>query len=126
MPAAKFCEEFGKLFKKHRMETGKTLREFCRENGLDHGNMSRMERGRLKPPTGETLDKYLEALGIEAQSDLWYHFHDVASACAGEVPDGIMSDEEVVKKLPVVFKTLRRRRPTDEEIKALIDLIRGA
>ena len=124
MNEARYCQEFGKLFKKHRIEMGKTLREFCRDNGFDHGNISRMERGRQKPPTGESLDRYLAALRIQPQSDLWYEFRDVAAACAGEVPERLMEDEDVVQKLPAVFKTLARKRPTREELDKLMDLLR--
>ena len=124
MAEAKFSQEFGKRFKQSRMAGGKTLREFARENGFDHGNLSRIERGRAKPPTGKTLDKYLTALGIKRESDEWYEFHDLAAACAGEVPEDIMNDEEVVKKLPVVFRTLARRRPSKDELDKLIKIIR--
>ena len=58
----KFCAEFGKLFKERRMALGKTLRQFCREHGLDHGNISKLERGLLKPPTGEKLAEYASHL----------------------------------------------------------------
>jgi len=125
MRTARYSEEFGKLFKEHRLRLGKTLREFCREHGLDHGNMSRIERGRSKPPTGRTLDKYARCLGIEPKTDEWDELHNVAAACAGEVPERLMSDEELVKKLPVVFRTLGRRRPTEQELDELMDLIRG-
>jgi len=124
MAEARFCQEFGKAFKQHRQRTGKTLREFARENGFDHGNLSKIERGRAKPPTGKTLDKYLAALAIKEESDEWYELHDLASACAGEVPETIMNDEEVVKKLPVVFRTLARHRPTKEELDELVRIIR--
>jgi len=124
MGKAKYCEAFGELFKDHRLRLGVTLREFCRQHGLDHGNISRLERGRAKPPTGKTLDKYAECLGIKRESDEWYHLHDVAAACAGEIPETLMSDEELVKKLPVVFRTLGRHRPTQEELDELMELIR--
>ena len=124
MAEAKFCQEFGKAFKESRRRTGKTLREFAREHGFDHGNLSKIERGRAKPPRGRTLDRYLDALGIERESDEWYELHDLASACAGAIPEKIMNDEEVVKKLPVVFRTLARRRPTQEELEELVKIIR--
>jgi len=124
MAEGRYCQEFGKAFKQCRLEKGLTLREFAHSHGFDHGNLSRMERGRAKPPTGKTLDKYLSALGIAEGSDEWYELHDLASACAGEVPEMIMSDEEVVKKLPVVFRTLGRRRPTQEDLDELVKIIR--
>jgi transcriptional regulator with XRE-family HTH domain len=119
-----YCAEFGKFFKECRRMLGKTLREFCREHGLDHGNISKLERGLLKPPTGDTLEKYAKHLGIKPETDEWYELRDKAYACSGEVPPEIMSDEELVKKLPVVFRTLERKKPTKKQLEKLIDLLK--
>lgn len=124
MGETEYCTEFGKLFKKHRKRTGLTLRAFCRKHGLDNGNISKLERGLRRPPTGKTLDKYAKCLGLTPDSDEWYELHDVAAACAGEVPERIMSDEELVKKLPVVFRTFGRSRPSKKELEDLLDTIR--
>ena len=121
---SQYCAEFGSYFKERRRVLGKTLREFCREHGLDHGNISKIERGLLKPPTGDTLEKYASHLGIKPETDEWYELHDKAYACSGEVPPGIMSDEELVKKLPIFFRTLERKKPTTEELNSLIELLR--
>ena len=119
-----YCTEFGKFFKECRLKLGKSLREFCREHGLDHGNISKLERGLLKPPTGETLDRYASCLGIKVGTDAWYELHDKASVCAGEIPPEIMSDEELVRKLPVVFRTLQRNKPDSQQINKLIEILR--
>ena len=37
-------------FSGHRKALGLTLREFCRRNGFDPGNVSRLERGLVPPP----------------------------------------------------------------------------
>ena len=124
MAEAKYCQEFGRRFREIRKLTGLTLRKFCHKHGFDHSNLSKVERGRLKPPTGKKLKQYLDAMGVEAETDEWYELHDMAAACAGEVPEPIMRDEELVKKLPVVFSTLQRERPTEEDLKKLIDIIR--
>jgi len=126
MAEAKYCQEFGDLFRRLRQEAGLTLREFCHRNGFDPANLSKIERGRAKPPTGEALDKYAKALGLEPETDRWYDLHDRASACAGEIPARLMADEEVVKKLPVVFQTLGGKRPSRQALRSLIDLIREA
>lgn len=124
MGEAQYYTQFGNLLKEYRRGSGLSLREFCRRHGFDHGNFSKLERGRLKPPTGKALEKYVEAVGIERETDEWYELHDTAAACAGKVPDRIMSDEQIVRKLPVVFRTLARRRLTEEELHRLIELIR--
>ena len=121
---AAYCAEFGRWFKERRRNLGVTLRAFCRVHGLDHGNMSKIERGLLKPPTGQKLEEYLSYLGIEPETDEWYQFRDVAHACAGEVPETIMRDEELVKKLPMVFRTMARQNPSDEHLQRLVEILR--
>lgn len=118
-----YSDKFGKRFKEVRRQKEWTLRGFCREHGFDHGNLSRIERGLAKPPTGERLRKYLSALGIQEESDLWYELYDLANACAGEIPPEIMEEEELVEKLPVVFRSVGREKPKEEDIETLIDLV---
>ena len=118
------CEEFGREFRRQRLQADMGLREFCRANDLDAAYVSRIERGRVKPPTGEALAPYLQAIGLDPGSPAWQGLQYLASACAGEVPDELMRDEEVVKKLPVVFRVLGNREPTPEDIEHLIDIIR--
>jgi len=85
-----------------------TLRSFCLENGVDAGNWSRMERGSVKPPGERVLECYGEMLGVEVGSEEWYHLLDLGAAGRGAVPGDLMSDGELVGKLPLVFKALRR------------------
>lgn len=115
---------FGTLFRKHRKDAGKTLRAFCREHGYDPSNISKLERGKLPPPKEEKLEEYAAALGLEKGTDKWYEFFDVAAACAGRVPDRLMSDDDVMKKLPVLFNTLGGSKPSDEQLEDLIRLLR--
>ena len=121
---ATFCTEFGRHVRARRLEKGMTLRAFCRATGLDPGNVSRIERGKTHPPKGEALEDYLDALGLGAGSEERRELHDLAHACRGEVPEEIMSDEELVKKLPVVFRTLGSKEPTAEQLERLVDLLR--
>lgn len=116
---------FGKLMKKLRMETGLTLREFCHANRFDPGNYSRLERGLFPPPQKEgLLEKYAMALGLKRASDEWLEFFDLAAACRGEIPKDILSDEEVVEKLPVLFRTLRGSPLPAGKLDDLIEKIR--
>ena len=118
-------KRFGEFFKKKRMALGLTLREFCRENDLDPGNISRLERGILPPPQGEELKvRYAEALGIERGSDDWLRFFDYAAAERGQVPYDIMSDERLLDKLPLLFRTVRGADLSREELEQMIDELR--
>jgi len=117
---------FGRFFAEIRRKRLKlSLREFCERHGLDPGNVSKLERGKLPPPQGkEVLERYAEALGLNPGSDDWYRFFDFAAATRGEIPAELMEDDEVVQHLPVFFRSLRGQRVSEEQLRKLLDLIR--
>lgn len=111
---------FGDFFKEKRLELGKTLRRFCLENELDPGNISKLERGIFPPPTSdEKLKHYARCLGIKKGSDDWYRFFDLAHASVGQIPPEILSDKELLPKLPLVFRTLRGQKLTKKQLDQL-------
>ncbi|MGM0486692.1 MAG: helix-turn-helix domain-containing protein [Planctomycetota bacterium] len=116
---------FGEFLKELRMRAGVTLREFCLQNQLDPGNYSRIERGVFRPPQGhEKLEKYAIALGVQRGSDDWVKLFDLASAGRGEIPEDILSDDELADKLPVLFRTMRARQISPEKLDEFIETIR--
>jgi transcriptional regulator with XRE-family HTH domain len=118
---------FGALMKSLRQRTGKTMRDFCLEHRFDPGNYSRLERGRFPPPQKEELlGKYATALGLVRGSDEWLEFFDTAAACRGEVPKDILNDEEVLTKLPALYRTIRGTKVSPEKLDELIEKIRRA
>jgi transcriptional regulator with XRE-family HTH domain len=118
---------FGNLLKRLRQRTGKTSRDFCLEHGLDPGNYSRLERGRFPPPQREDLlEKYATALGLVRGSEEWIEFFDVAAACKGQLPRDLLEDDELLAKLPVLFRTLRGSPIAPESLDELIEKIRRA
>ena len=119
-------KRFGELFKKLRLATGVTLREFCLKNSLDPGNLSRLERGVVPPPQNRgKLEEYAKFLGLKKGSDEWYQFFDLAAAESGRIPEDVLSDDRVVANLPVLFRTLRGQKVTDEELDQLVRQIQG-
>jgi transcriptional regulator with XRE-family HTH domain len=116
---------FGEFFKQRRIALRNTLRQFCRENGLDPGNISRLERGLLPPPQGRaTLESYAKLLKLKKGSDDWYTFFDLAAAETGRIPQEILDDADVVEKLPILFRTLRGQKVPDEQLDELVRTIR--
>jgi len=116
---------FGALLKRLRIKRGFTLREFCNRHGFDPGNYSRLERGVFSPPQDrEKLQQYAAALGLSPGDDDWLDFFDTAAASRGEIPQDLLSDEEVVKKLPLLFRTLRAKPVSPENLDELVDRIR--
>lgn len=116
---------FGQFFKELRIKRGKTLRQFCLEHSLDPGNTSKLERGRLPPPRSrERLEEYAYALGIQEGSDDWYEFFDWAAVSRGVIPPALLNDQEVLARLPLVFRVLDGQRVTLEQVDELIEFIR--
>lgn len=116
---------FGSLLKKLRIAKGVTLRDFCHSHGLDPGNYSRLERGVFRPPGDrEKLEQYARALGIVSGSDDWLDFFDAAAASRGEIPEDLLSDDEVVEKLPILFRTLRAKPVSSDKLDELVERIR--
>jgi transcriptional regulator with XRE-family HTH domain len=116
--------KFSEMLKKLRIEKGVTLREFCLTSGFDPGNYSRLERGLYPPPSPELLEKYAAALAVGRGSDEWLELFDLAATCRGEIPSDLMADARVVEKLPVLFRTMRAKQISAEQLEALIDEIR--
>ncbi len=117
---------FGDFFKKKREEKRISLRQFCSQNGLDAGNISKMERGLMPPPHGhEKLEEYAGLLGIKKGSDDWYSFFDLAATETGKIPTEILKQGDIVNQLPVLFRTLRGQKVSDEQLDQLIHLIKG-
>jgi len=118
---------FGDFFKGKRIGLKKTLRQFCAENKLDPGNISRLERGLMAPPQGsDKLEEYARYLQIKKGSDDWYQFFDLARIEAGRIPDEIMKDEALVASLPILFRTLRGKKISEKKLDELVEMIRKA
>jgi len=112
---------FGEYFRKKRLEMRKTLRQFCLENGLDPGNISKIERGILPPPQSrEKLVHYAKCLGIVEGGDEWLEFFDIARTDAGRIPEDLFVDKNIVAKLPLVFRTLKGQKLTGEQLERFV------
>jgi len=118
---------FGGFFKESRIRRGLTLRAFCQQYGFDPGNLSRLERDILAPPEAhEKLEEYATALGLTPGSAEWFEFFDRAAAARGRLPADLASDEQLLGKLPVLFRTLRGAKVDEEKLDRLIERIRRA
>ena len=119
------AKTFGNYFKQRRISLGLTLREFCRLYELDPGNISKLERGLSKPPqTKEYLAKYAAMLQIEEGSEEWREFSDLAATSAGKLPEDVISNEEIMNALPVLFRTARKESLTEEALMKLVSAIK--
>jgi len=116
---------FWEFFSAKRKSLGKTLREFCRENGFDAGNMSRLERGLQTPPQRkEKRRQYASALGIKEGSEEWLEFCDLATISAGKIPDSIVSDKELMAEVPILFRSIKKEGIEKERIQNLLEALK--
>ena len=51
-------------------------------------------------------------------------FFDLAAAEKGRIPEDLQT-EEVLDKLPILFRTLRGQKVPDDKLDELVDLVRG-
>jgi transcriptional regulator with XRE-family HTH domain len=118
---------FGDFFKEKRIGLKKTLRQFCMENGLDPGNISKLERGLMQPPQGSgKLEEYAKYLHIKKGTDDWYTFFDLAAVEAGRIPDELLNDAKIAASLPILFRTLRGKKISEKKLDELVEMIRKA
>lgn len=121
-----FAKKFGESLKEMRIRQELSLRKTCQLTGYDPSNWSKIERGKIPPPSDEKiLARWAKVLGVQTKKEV-QDFIDEAILAQGIIPRDILSDAEVMKYLPAFFRTLRNKKPTKEEIDRLIELIRNA
>jgi len=118
---------FGDFVKNRRKELRLTLRSFCLEAGFDPGNFSKVERGILTPPKDrETLEKWAKILEIAEEPEKFREFLDLAAIGQGRIPEDVISDSELAQALPLIFRTIRGDKITDEQFEKLKKLVKEA
>ena len=118
--------KFGDYFKELRLRSKKTLRAFCQDNGFDPGNISKLERNILPAPHSKSiLENYATALGIKPGDDEYLTFCDLAmvSRVSNMVSEDL-SDSELLKMLPVLFRTVDNKDVTTEKLNRIMDIIK--
>src|SRR5258707_4535657 len=101
-------DEFGWFFRSRRTALGLNLSEFCRQNGFDKGNISRLERGLKKPPESkDLLQAYADALRLERNSEDWKTFMGHAAIAHDKLRSAV-SDERAADAEEMFRKMSRR------------------
>lgn len=115
---------FGNVLKSLRIETGLSLREICKLTGYDPSNWSKIERGKMFPPSDiKVLAKWAKILELKKEKDV-QNFIDQAVIAQGMIPNDVLSDKDIVDHLPAFFRTLRNKKPTKEEVEKMIEIIK--
>jgi len=116
---------FGEMVKGIRIEQGKTLRQFCSENGLDPSNWSKIERSINPPPSSpETLSNWAAMLGVTEGGEAWEMFMDQAAIARREIPADLLNDEKILEKLPAFFRTIRGTEMNEESLREFIETVK--
>jgi len=116
---------FGETLRMLRVKAGFSLRDINKETGYDPSNWSKIERGLMLPPKDEViLERWVKALKIEVGSKEHKIFIDKANIAQGSIPQDILADKSIVDCLPAFFRTVRNKKPTNEDINLLINAIK--
>ncbi|MGO8670245.1 MAG: helix-turn-helix domain-containing protein [Capsulimonadaceae bacterium] len=116
---------FGEHIKRLRLDRDISLRAFCAASGVESSNYSKMERGLLPPPSEPAkLEPFRIALGLPKDDPEWRELTRLASIDRGEIPRHILTDKELVGKLPAFFRTLEGDPVDEDTLNELIAAIR--
>lgn len=116
---------FGGFVKTRRIARRITLRAFSEALGYDPANYSRIERGQMLPPTNaDKLSGFARELGIVQSSSEFRDMVRLASIGRGEIPAALLSNEQVVAKLPILFRTLEGDKVDDATLDELFDTLK--
>jgi len=115
---------FSNFIRSKRIAAGLTLREFCRQSGFDASNWSKIERDLKAPPQSKkVLDEIAKVLKINEGSQEYKEMIDLAALSS--IPEDLI-ESEILEQLPVFFRTVRGEKPTEEELKTLLNKIKSA
>jgi transcriptional regulator with XRE-family HTH domain len=118
---------FGKLLKERRAENRLTLRDFAARAGIDPGNLSKIERGRMEPPQDPSiLDRLCRALEYPDGDPRGDELRYVAAVQNGRIPSPLLTDEEVAARLPLLLQVVHVRHQEGLDIDRLVEAIRNA
>lgn len=118
---------FGDALRGRRKELRLGLREFAQRAGMDPGNLSKIERGRLNAPQSEEiLNRICDALEWKVGSDEANALKDQAAVENGQIPAAVLEDEVVMTKVPLLLRTLQNKQLDAEQLERLIELIKEA
>lgn len=116
---------FGTFVKEKRLALNLSLREFCKQVREDPSTWSKIERGLAAPPQSiEKLNLIAKVLKLAKGREEYVALLDKAAVGAGKIPRDLLKDREVLSILPAFLRTLGSIKPTEEELRVLIETLR--
>ncbi len=116
---------FGEYLRAHRLKAGLGLRAFAEAVQLQPSNLSNIEHGRIPPPQDASiLDRIAEMLGMAEGSGDRERLYDLAVAHKKDaLPADVASFAARTPGIPVILRTVKNRKLTEQEIKNLAEYI---
>lgn len=115
--------KFGTFTKDLRIRAQLTLREFAKRLKIDASNWSKIERGIIPPPPGDTFVPRISNL-LDLSEQETQQLQDLATVARGELPKEI-DDQELLAKMPAFFRALKGREYTADDLEKLTNKIKG-
>ena len=114
---------FGSFVKEKRLKKKMGLRVFAAMIGEDAGNWCRIENGRLSAPRDiKILTKICEVLDLKEEKEKIF---DLAAKDSNEkIPADIKKQIEENDIVPILFRTIDKKKLTKDELKKLVKRIR--
>lgn len=115
----------GNYIRVKRLALDLSLRKFALLMGMDPSHWSKIERDILPFPEEANKAELLAAkLDIRINSEEWYNLLDLISISRKIIPDHVYKDEEILRALPIFFRTANGGRPTEDELNSIINILK--
>ena len=97
-------KKFGNLLYELRIKKELTLREMCRKVNYDPSNWSKIERGKIAPPSDKkTLELWAKTLGLKKNNKEFDSFIYNANVAHGIIPFEIMEEKDLERGTRVEY-----------------------
>jgi len=116
---------FGQYLRKLRLDSGFGLRTFAETIGMKPSNLSRIETGRIGPPTSaDRIAAIAEALGLGEDSPECTQLNDLAAeARPGRVPPDVEDYAGHQSGVPLLLRTAKGKQLDEAEFRRLAEYI---
>lgn len=109
---------YGEMLRLSRVGKKMTLRELSAKADVDIAYISRIERETIKPPQGEeVLDSLHIALELDAEKA--EEMKNQAAIDNKRIPEAVVG----LKGIPLLLRSVAAKKPTEEQIRRIIDII---
>jgi len=117
--------EFGGFIKNRRLKMKMGLRVFASKIGEDPGNWCRVEKGHFSAPSDvKLLKKIAEVLKL-TDSEREKMFDIAARESRDRVPADIKHQLKENEIVPILFRTIDKKKLSKEKLKKLIERIKN-